>query len=93
MTYAFFEYDSDCNAKNRMEAVSLSMLIPESKLECFDVSSTQFNRDRISTNSIQNLIGFFVCKITGASSVAVVMFQKELKSDKSLLAFIGSNYV
>ena len=92
MTYAVFYYERDCEAEDRIKAISLLMLTPESKFSGFDAWHSGLKTKKLSSNKTEVLAGYLACCEAQVSSVSIIKFPKELTTDKHLLIF-GDAYL
>ena len=90
----FFKYETDREADDLVQSLSLLFLTPVSNISAEDVWATSISRKRkIENLSINELLTYTVCRIKGVPSMTVVDFKKPFKSDTKFIDSFKENYL
>jgi hypothetical protein len=92
MTYAVFRFVPGNEAKERIKAISLLMLIGEDKLTGADIGTFELKRKKPSSNKTEELAGFLACYLANVPTVSLIKLPKKLKTDKHLVG-LGKDYL
>ena len=87
MTYVAFKADRDYTFEDRIKAISLLLITPETQYSGTDTWHPNLGASKMFATKKEILIGNLICYETQESRVSIIKFPKKLTTDKYLLSF------